>query len=263
MTHPKGVSARPNCDQEPLGPRTRRFESPSAQGLLADHGHEPAVPIPAVLKIVEVEVPTVCTLVDVADEGVTARVGLNHAADAHGGLVGEFGLQLVEGGFRDRPVGVGQVPALDLGPERFVGRVAIEVVGREDRHRDLAVGGVDREVASAGGVVAVDVVRLADPRPARIAAPDHDLEDPQPGRIRGGLDGRLHDASTLLTFHYTPVVLKSPHSCMTISKQNAVRSNAGSRRTSSLPYHLIIRSPKERSGFSTLGYECASIWLWK
>lgn len=206
------------------------------------------------------------------------RAGLNHARDAHGGLVGKLILEHVEGCLRHGAVRVRQVPALDLGPEHFVGRVAIEVVGREDRHRDLAIGRIDGEVAGTRRLVAVGVLRRLDPLPPRVAAPHRDLEDPQPTRIRHGLegrlplleeglqggpgdgtsgdlemqlgellDGRLHDASTLLTFQYTPVVLKSPHSCLTISKQNAVRSNAGSRRTSSLLYHLIIRSPEKRN----------------
>lgn len=47
--------------------------------VFADHGHELIVPIPVVVEIVEVEVPTVGVLIDVADDGVTVRVGLNHA----------------------------------------------------------------------------------------------------------------------------------------------------------------------------------------
>lgn len=47
--------------------------------VFADHSHELVVPIPVVVEIVEVEVPTVGILVDVADDGVAVRVGLDHA----------------------------------------------------------------------------------------------------------------------------------------------------------------------------------------
>lgn len=46
---------------------------------LADHSREPVVAIPPVLEVVEVEVPAVTVPVDVADDGVAVRVGLDHA----------------------------------------------------------------------------------------------------------------------------------------------------------------------------------------
>lgn len=46
---------------------------------LADHRGNPNVPIPPVLEVVQVEVPTVTVLVDHACDGVAVRVGLDHA----------------------------------------------------------------------------------------------------------------------------------------------------------------------------------------
>lgn len=235
------------------------------QGDLADYGHEPVEPTPVVVETDEVEAPTAGVLVDVADDEATARVGLNHAADARSGLVGELVLEGVEGGFGDRPVGVVQIATRDLGDDFLDVRVAIEVVRREDGDRHLAIGGIDREVASPRRLVAVCVLRRLDPLPARIAAPHHHLDDPETTGVGSGLEGRLplleeglqggtgdgcgsdlemqlgellngrlHDDSTLLIFQYTPVVLKSPHSCMTVSKQNAVRSHAPSRKRSEI-----------------------------
>ena len=195
------------------------FSVLGGHSLLTDDHQELVKSIPPAAQPVEVEAATVFVHVHAADDRVVIRVDLDDATDCSRRILDQLVLDGVQHSLADGAVGPAAVTVLDFTHDFFVGRVMVEVVGRNPRVSDLELASrvAQREVTRTRRLVAECIALLVDALPPRVVVVDLNIV-----YIGEAIDDRLPLNQTCaldevgddLVSHL--VVLELPEQCLVV-----------------------------------------------